>query len=165
MANSTIIDKIKNEVIKKIISDRDIFEAIDSEYVNDFEESEELIYKNVFNYNQVPDEKTGNVTYITVQVHIPQNFAKSDDEHVFVKPTLEIRIVSHQRHMPLVINGRCTNRNDYISELLDAKLNNQNFAGLGNIRLVSNVESSIQENYLGRVMVFQTMDLNFSMCE
>ena len=66
------------------------------------------------------------------------------------------------------------NRNDYISELLDVKFNGRTILGLsddpnplklfGELSLVNNTEGSITKDYLYRQMVFETKDLNKSVC-
>ena len=57
------------------------------------------------------------------------------------------------------------NRNDYLSELIDAKLNGRSDFGIGELQLVSNVEGSYQPDYVYRKMVFTTKDVNDSLCD
>ena len=57
------------------------------------------------------------------------------------------------------------NRNDYLSELIDAKLNGRNDFGIGELQLASNVEGSYQQDYVYRKMVFTTKDVNDSLCD
>ena len=57
------------------------------------------------------------------------------------------------------------NRNDYLSELIDNKINGKSGFGIGNVRLVSNVECALQTDYLCRKLIFQCLDLNWSFCE
>ena len=53
MANSSIINKAKNKIIKEFIKDKDIIAAIDSSEIKP-NEPEKLIGKHIFNYNQNP---------------------------------------------------------------------------------------------------------------
>ena len=68
------------------------------------------------------------------------------------------------------------NRNDYISKLLDVKLNGRNTIGVskndknnlhlyGKLKLTSNIEGTFSKDFLYRRMIFETKDLNDSLCE
>lgn len=161
MANSSIIGNAKNKIIKEFIKDKDIIKAIGSSTLNE-NKPEQYINKHIFNFNQNPFTLTAVETFITVQVHIPRSF---DFNKTFIIPQIEIWVVSHERHMivdnvPKVIE----NRNDYLSELIDKKLNGRNDFGIGTLQLVSNIEGSYQADYLYRKMIFETKDLNDSLC-
>jgi hypothetical protein len=67
------------------------------------------------------------------------------------------------------------NRNDYISMLLDKKFNGRNVIGgssnpknnlhlCGRLTLISNTEGAFSSEYLFRRMVFETADINDSVC-
>ena len=167
MANSSIIRKAKNRIVKEFIKDPEIISAINSSEIK-FNEPEKLINKHIFDYNQNPHTLNIVGTFITIQVHIPQDFYS--DYHgnsiIHVKPTIEIWIVSHEKHMTVNNVPKITqNRNDYLSELIDRKINGKSGFGIGETRLVSNIEGSFQQDYLFRKMIFQCLDLNSSMCE
>ena len=57
------------------------------------------------------------------------------------------------------------NRNDYLSELIDNKINGKRGFGIGETILLSNIEGVFQQDYLFRKMIFQCVDLNWSMCD
>lgn len=167
MANSTIIKKAKNKIIKEFIKDKEIIAAINSSVVKP-NESEKLVNKHIFDYNQNPNTINTVGTFITIQVHIPQSYYSfnynSSPTHVY--PTIEIWIISHEKHMIVDNVPKITqNRNDYLSELIDRKLNKKTGIGFGKIILLSNVEGAFQQDYLYRKMVFQCLDLNASLCE
>lgn len=173
MANGTIITDLKNAVIKEIINDDMLFYAIDSSEVDDIENADELVNKNIFTYHQNPDAVLKADTFLTVQVHIPKSYSRNK---VLISPTLEIWIISHQRHMkvkniPKIID----NRNDYISKLLDKKFNGRNVIGgssnsknnlhlCGSLKLISNTEGAFSSDFLYRRMIFETVDVNDSIC-
>ena len=160
MANSSIVGKAKNKIIKEFIKDSDIVAAIDSP---DITSAEKLINTHIFNYHQNPNTINTIKTFITVQVHIPQPFIEDD---VFVNPTVEIWIISHEKHMSVNNIPKITeNRNDYISKLIDHKLNGRFDFGYGKLKLLSNIEGSYQSDYLYRKMVFKCTDLNDSLCD
>ena len=166
MANSSIIRKAKNRIVKEFIKDKDIIAAINSSEVKS-NEPEKLINKHIFDYNQNPHTLNTVGTFITIQVHIPQNFYT--DYHtstIHVKPTIEIWIVSHEKHMVVDnVPKVAQNRNDYLSELIDNKINGKSGFGIGETVLLSNIEGAFQQDYLFRKMIFQCTDLNWSLCD
>lgn len=167
MANSSIVRTAKNRVIKEFIKDPNIIAAINSKEVKS-SEPEKLINKHIFNYNQNPHTLNTVGTFITVQVHIPQAFYSDyrSGITVHVKPTIEIWIVSHEKHMTVDNIPKVTqNRNDYLSELIDNKINGKRGFGIGETKLISNVEGAFQQDYLFRKLVFECLDFNSSMCE
>ena len=167
MANSSIIRKAKNRIVKEFIKDPEIIAAIDSSEVKS-NEPEKLINKHIFDYNQNPHTLNIVGTFITIQVHIPQNYYSDyhGNSAIHVKPTIEIWIVSHEKHMVVDNVPKITqNRNDYLSELIDRKINGKSGFGIGETKLVSNVEGAFQQDYLFRKLIFQCLDLNSSMCD
>lgn len=163
MANSSIIGKAKNKIIREFIKDINIINAIGSENVKSIDGAEKLIGTHIFDYDQNPNTLDTVGTFITIQVHIPQSRYEIKS---FVSPTIEIRIMSHEGHMVVDNIPKITeNRNDYLSKLIDEKLNGRNDIGIGGIRLTSNIESSYQKNYICRQMIFTCTDLNDSLCE
>ena len=166
MANSSIIKKAKNKIIKEFIKDQDIIEAINSSTVKS-NEPEKLIGTHIFNYNQNPHTLNIVGTFITIQVHIPQSYYNDYNASATrIKPTIEIWIISHEKHMTVGNVPKVTqNRNDYLSELIDNKINGKRGFGIGETVLLSNIEGAFQQDYLFRKMIFQCLDLNWSLCE
>ena len=166
MANSSIIRKAKNKIIKEFIKDPDIIDAINSSEVKS-NEPEKLIYKHIFDYNQNPHTLNIVGTFITIQVHIPQSYYNDyNSSNILVKPNIEIWIISHEKHMKVDNIPKITqNRNDYLSELIDRKINGKSGFGIGETKLLSNIEGSFQQDYLFRKMVIECKDLNWSLCE
>ena len=161
MANSSIVKKVKNKVIKELIKDSNIVSAINSDKVSK-DTPEKLINTHIFNYHQNPYTIDTVSTFITIQVHIPDSYIRN---RTFVNPQLEIWIISHERHMTVDNIPKITeNRNDYLSELIDEKFNGRSDFGFGDMKLVSNIEGAFQTDYLYRKMIFEGTDLNMSMC-
>ena len=159
MANSSIVGKAKNAIIRKLIQNEDIVKAINA---TNIEENDELINTHIFNYDQNPNTINDVLTFIIVLVHIPKVF---DKNKTFVEPTVEIKIISNERHMKVTnIPKIRQNRNDYLAELIDNTLNGCTDIGLGELVLESNVEGVYQTDYLYRRLLFSTKDLNKSMC-
>ena len=160
MANSSIIGIAKKRIIKEFIKDREIVCAINSSNVTS---PEKLINTHIFNYHQNPNTINTVETFITVQVHNSRPLSLSDT--AFIKPSVEIWIISHEKHMVVDNVPKVTdNRNDYLSTLIDKKLNGKSGFGIGKLDLVSNVEGSYQRDYVYRKMVFECVDLNNSLC-
>ena len=166
MANSSIIRKAKNKIVKEFIKDQDIIAAINSDKIKP-NEPEKLINTHIFNYNQNPHTLNTVGTFITIQVHIPQSYYNDYNASVTrVKPTIEIWIISHEKHMVVDNVPKVTqNRNDYLSELIDNKINGKSGFGIGETTLLSNIEGAFQQDYLFRKMIFQCVDLNASLCK
>lgn len=162
MANSSAVDTIKNRVVKKFIKDSSIIDALHVPKIG--LKPEEYVGEYIFTYNQNPFTLNDVQTFITVQVHIPKSF---DRNKTFVIPTLEIWIISHERHMKVSEIPKVTsNRNDYISQLIDKKLNGKRgIFPIGVAELSSNVEGSFQKDYLYRKMIFEGRDINNSACD
>lgn len=160
MANSSIITQAKNKIIKEFIKDGNIIQAINSSTVTS---PEKLVGTHIFNYHQNPNTINTVETFITIQVHIPEPFFRND---VYIKPTIEIWIISHESHMVVDNIPKVTdNRNDYLSRLIDKKLNGKSNFCIGKLSLISNVEGAYQQNYLYRKMVFEGTDINNTFCE
>ena len=166
MANSSIIRKAKNKIVKEFIKDKEIVAAINSSEVIP-NEPEKLIGKHIFNYNQNPHTLNIVGTFITIQVHIPHDYYTDyNASNTRVRPTIEIWIISHEKHMNVDNVPKVTqNRNDYLSELIDNKINGKRGFGIGETVLLSNTEGAFQQDYLFRKMIFQCVDLNWSLCE
>ena len=172
MANSSSISTLKNKIIKDLIGNKDIVKAIDSP---DIVLPEQLINTHIFDYNQNPFTINKNITFITVQVHLPEAF-HYESNAIFVKPTVEIWIISHYEHMKInnIPNDKLwkihcerkvkSNRNDYLSMLIDNEINGKSY-GYGGLTLSLNIEGSFQIDYSYRKMCFVTNDLNNSRCE
>lgn len=161
MANSSIIGDVKNKIIKEFIKDKEIVRAIDDAFIGT---PEKLYNTRIFDYHQNPYTLNIVQTFLTIQVHIPESFYDADG--TFVNPTVEIWIISHEQHMRVNNIPKVTqNRNDYLSSLIDHKLNGRSGFGIGKMKLSSNVEGSYQQDYLYRKMIFKCTDLNNTLCE
>lgn len=144
--------------MKALISNEDIVRAINA---NDIEEPEDLINKYIFDYDQNPNTLNKIMTFITVCVNIPQSYY----DHTFITPSLDIKIISHEKNMRIDnIPKVKENRNDYLAELIDRELNGKNIGGFGNSYLDTNYEGGVQQDYLYRRLVFKLTDLNKSLC-
>lgn len=166
MANSSIINKAKNKIVKEFIKDDLLLQAIDSPDL-DISKPEKYIGRYIFDFQQNPYTIEDVKTFLTVQVHIPEVYTYGrDNSKIFSQPTIEIWIISHERHMKVNNIPKVTaNRNDYISMLIDTKLNGRDDFGIGKLSLLMNIEGAYQVDYVYRKMVFQGLDINNSLCD
>lgn len=172
MANSSIISDIKTKVIDEIIHDEALFYAINSPSVLTLDDADLLTKEHLFRYNQNPTTINKSITFLTFQVHIPRAYK----DNTLVKAQLEIYIISHEtcmnvKNIPKIVDDR----NDYISKLLDDKFNGRSYLGIhtdkhklqlyGSLDLISNTEGAYAKDYLYRRMIFETKDVNDSLCD
>lgn len=161
MANSFIVGDAKNKIIKEFIKDEAIINGIDPVDIS-LQNSEKLINRYIFNYGQNPNTVHDVETFITVETNINNRHFGNNR---YVDSTIEIWIISHENHMIVDNVAKVTeNRNDYLSRLIDNKLNGRRNFGIGELQLVSNVEGSIQQNWLYRRLIFEVVDINNSFC-
>lgn len=160
MANSSTVSSLKERIIEEISNDEIFYYAIDPNPAI-AKEGADLPDTYIFRYNKNPDIVLEAETFLTIMVD-----TKSRDlNKTFVTPTLTIFVYSHHRHMEVNnVPGIIENRNDYISKLLDKKLNGF-VNGFGALLLVSNTEGVYNKEFLFRRLVFETVDLNKSLCE
>lgn len=158
MANSTIISDIKERLVDAMARNDTLFYAIDAP---ECENGGDLINTHIFKYNRNPNTVLQSITFITIMV-----FTQARDANkTFVTPTLEIWIYTHNDHMKMDSKVTKDNRNDYISMLLDTMINGSTeYGGIGRFVLVSNTEGSYNNEFLFRRMIFETVDVNNSLC-
>lgn len=159
MANSYIVSEMKTKIINAICKDDTLFAAIDPLRC---ENGGDMQGTHIFRYNKNPNTITEQLTFLTVMVHTRAR----DKNGTFVTPTLEIWIYSHNDHMEIKnIPKIKDNRNDYISKLLDNMFNGSTeYGGIGKLSLVSNIEGTYNDKFLYRKLLFETVDINDSLC-
>lgn len=160
-------------IIKELIKDETLFYAIDSSEIKDIKKANKLVYKHIFPYHRIPETITETSTLITIQVHIREGRSRNN---TFIIPTLEFWIYSHQGHMEVNNIPKVSDtRNDYISRLIDKKFNGRSSFGgnkeakndiytCGPLTLILNEEGSTTQGFLYRRMIFETKDLNNTLC-
>lgn len=175
MANSEYISTLKRKIKNEIINDPVIVKAFGSpDYdESDLDASGEDVGENyIFTWNRNPNTITDTITFLTLQVNIRKY------RNNWVIPQLIITIFTHNDHMklnPKEFPGIAANRNDYISQLIDNKFNGRTSIGLdddldkislfGTFELSNNNEGIVNNTFAYRQMIFETKDLNYSLCE
>ena len=158
MANSTSISDFKKNVMDAITHDDTMFYAVG---VDDCENGGDLIDTHIFTYNKVPETVKITSLYMTIMVH-----TKSRDRNgTFITPTLEFWIYCHVGHMKMDRKITKDNRCDYLSILLDDMFNGSTkYGGIGKLNLTLNTEGTYNKYFLYRHLIFDTIDINNSMC-
>lgn len=159
MANGTSISEFKKRVIDAITHDDTIFYAFGAD---ECENGGDLENTHIFKYNKIPETITEVSTYMTIMVH-----TKSIDRHrTFVVPSLEIWVYCHDAHMKMDRKITKDNRCDYIARLLEEMFNGSTiYGGAGELRTVLNTEGAYNKNFLYRHLIFETFDINKSLCD
>ena len=159
-ANSRIIEKVKNTIIKELIQDNDFLKALN--VPNDQSNAEDVLGTYIFDYHQNPNTIEKVQSFITIQVHLPEVLHIDPNR---ITALIEIWIYSHYKNMKItnIPKIRC-NRNDYLSMLLDSKLNGRTDLGIGTVKLKGNIEGTFQPDYLFRNMTFEVAAINNSPC-
>lgn len=159
MANATSISEFKERVMDAITHDDTIFYAFDAK---DCENGGDLIDTHIFKYNKIPETITEVSTYMTIMVH-----EKSLDRyHTFVVPSLEMYIYCHDKHMKMDRKITKDNRCDYISRLLEEMFNGSTkYGGSGELKKILNTEGTYNKDFLYRHLIFETFDINNSICD
>ena len=162
MANSSIVSKAKNIVIKELIKDVDIVTAIDSSNIP-IDKPEQLLYTHIFDYQLNPYKIDDVGTFLNILVNVA-DYIK--DNEVFSKVIIDIEIISHFGHMRIDNIPKVNmNRNDYLSRLIVNKFNNNSSIGLGKLTQKTKIEGRLKDDYLFRRITFETIDLNKSFCD
>ena len=133
-----------------------------------FEDSEKLIGTHIFRFGKNPTVVEKDITFITIQVHTD----KSINSWTRIVPQIEITIYSHDNHMNLdtkIFPNVTANRNDYISEWFDNKLNGVTKIGSFNLtsklKLKRNHEYSYTKpDWMMRNMIFEGEEMSIDLC-
>lgn len=158
MANGTSISEFKNRVMDAITHDDTIFYAFDAK---DCENGGDLENTHIFKYNKIPDTVTEVTTYMTIMVHTKAR----DINKTFVTPTLEFYVYTHNKHMKMDRKITKDNRCDYICMLLENMFNGSTqYGGIGKLNCILNQEGVYNSQFMYRHLVFDSIDLNHSMC-
>ena len=162
MANSTIVLTLKDKIINALCEDPDIDSLIDSQNYH----GKNLRGKHIFNSNKNPETITETITFITVMTGV----GARDRTSTFVTSKVIINIYTHNEHMELppeyLKDDEYFNRNDYLSFLIDEKFNGSTeYGGFGKLKLVLNDEYTPTKSFNARMLKFETVDINDSLCD
>lgn len=122
------------------------------------EESESLVYKNIFPFYYIPETQTEAKSYVVLKVDFPRRIDK-----MYKNVRVYILIFCHQDIMQ-VQNANGT-RIDLMSEVVESLFNTRDDFGFGEMVLSSDCEVNINNTYRGREMIFTVEDFNSDACK
>ena len=149
------ITEIKNRLIAAIINTPEIIEAMD------VDPAEDVMYNHIFPTMRIPDTETEKKTYICMKVDINVNTGKNT---AVKSVSIMFMVLTHQdlqRVSKGIAKGNV--RTDYISEQLETLFNDAGI-GIGQTKLVSNVEDNIDARHPCRFLRFDTHISNQAYC-
>ena len=169
MAKSEIIDKLKARIVKKIINNQDIIDAIDSPdaskdgfdgscITNTPANKESGWQPHLFTFIRYPDVLTETVTWIGLEVNIVGDYNRNKS---WKQVEVVVDIFSHVDHMRIDnINNVTANRNDYLSVLIEHEVLNVGYP----TELYSNIARLYGEKFVYRDMIFQLQIPSADLC-
>jgi len=151
----TGLDKLfdyKNQLMKDMLTKETILLLLDDDYQT-LANPKDLIYKQVFPYEYVPDTTEHGQTFICCEVDIRETFNKT-----FLMPAIYIWVFTHKSKQRLP-NGKGV-RTDKLSAEIVKTINGSRLYGLGELNLDSAKRFSPIPNYHGRILTFLAKDYN-----
>lgn len=151
--NGHEISDYKRKIMKKLIDDETIFELIN--YDGSAEYPDDMLYKNIFPYNRIPETEQEESVYVCVMIDIPTIYARNN---IARNVNIRLRVYSHERLMQ--VKGQSGDRIDLVSARIDELLNEKFDFGIGFVSLGSNTEHVLDSRHFYREMIFKTESLN-----
>ena len=140
----------KNRFMKDILSDEEIVKLINDNYST--ENSEKLVYKQVFPYEYVPETVEEGKTIVCIDVDILKATSKT-----FYLPVLNVWIFTHKSLLRLPEGGV---RTDKLASVICEKLNGSRFYGLGELELYSVKRFAPMTDFNGKCLTFHARDVS-----
>ena len=147
------ITEYKRKIMAKLIDSRRIVELVD--YAHKAEESDDLLYANIFPYNRVPETEQEESVYICVMVDIPTIYTKND---IARNVTIRFRVYAHERLMK--VKGESGDRIDLLAAVIDELFNEKLDFGFGPLTIGSCTEHVYDSRHHYRELTFRTVALN-----
>ena len=137
----------KNQLMYDILTNETIVKLINDQY--DLKSAKELVYKQVFPYEYIPETVYNGQTFVTFDVEV-QNSSMSTK--TFYKPTLYIWVFSHMSNLRMPNGGGV--RTDKICSEICKVINGSRYYGLGEMNLYSVRRYAPMTDYNGKQMTF-----------
>ena len=159
MAKTSPITRYKTKLVTSIINSPELVELLDSSYVDDgkfVEESGDLVYKQVFPYYYIPETQNETKSYVIMKIN-----GLGIKNKIYNKAEVFICVVSHQDIMKVKDGTRI----DKMGEIVEELFNGRDDFGFGEMELVSNIESEINNTHRCRILRFMVEDFNADACK
>lgn len=141
----------KNQLAEDLLTDETIVRLL-SDDCTVTENPEQLMYKQVFPYEYVPETLEHGQTFICCDVDIQQSYNKT-----FLQPILYVWVFTHKSKLRLPDGGVRTDR--LASEITKALNGSRNY-GLGELDIYSVKRFAPITDYQGKVLLFRATDFN-----
>ena len=150
--NQLMEDLLTSERIVELLSDPDsVGSAIG------LEDAHELVYKQVFPYEYVPETVQDGKTFICCDVDIQAAYNNSKNGKTFYEPILYIWVFAHRSALRLPEGGV---RTDELCAEICNKIDGSFKYGLGELILNAAKRFAPMTDYQGKVLVFKAKDWN-----
>ena len=160
MANLVELTTFKEKLLNLIVMNPRIMQAVVNSEANCFskpvEQPGKYLYQNIFPYKYTLEEtQEEKKTYITMDF---ANFSLVNSH--FKDFTMGIYVFTHKDLMRITEEGMSKLRVDYICHELDKTLNNTRGFGIGKLQFGGLRSININNNFLGSVIVYDTIEFN-----
>ena len=142
----------KNQLMEDLLTNENILLLLDDNYET-ITDPKDLVYKQVFPYEYVPDVVEHGQTFICSEVDIKDTFNKT-----FLLPVVYVWVFTHKSKLRLPNNQGL--RMDRLSSEIVKTINGSRFYGIGELNLESAKRFSPITEYMGRILLFYTKDYN-----
>lgn len=141
----------KTRLMHDLLTNKEIVKLLDDNEKS-IPHPEELVYKQLFPYEYLPEVVTNGQTYICCDVDIQKVTSKT-----FLTPYLYIWVFTHKSKIRLRDGGV---RTDKLCSQIAETINGSRYYGLGELELSSAKRFYPVKDYLGRVLTFSAKDFN-----
>jgi hypothetical protein len=141
----------KNRLMEDLLTNQTILRLLDDDFCAT-DKPGDLVYKQVFPHEYIPDTIEHGQTFICCDVDIQRSLNKT-----FLLPVLYVWVFSHRSKLRLPEGGVRTDK--LCSEIAKA-LNGSRFYGLGELDLYSVKRFAPITDYQGKVLTFQAQEFN-----
>lgn len=141
----------KTRLMHDLLTNKEIVRLLDDDEKG-IQNPEELVYKQLFPWEYVPEMVTHGQTFICCDVDIQKVTSKT-----FLTPYLYIWVFTHKNKIRLRDGNVRTDK--LCSEIVET-INGSRYYGLGELELNSARRFHPIDNYLGRVLTFSATDFN-----
>lgn len=141
----------KNRLMEDLLTNQEILRLLDDD-CSSTEKPEQLVYKQVFPYEYIPETIEHGMTFICCDVDIQKSLNKT-----FLSPVLYIWLFTHKSKLRLPSGGV---RTDKLASEIARAINGSRYYGLGELDLYSVKRFAPITDYQGKVMAFYATDFN-----
>lgn len=138
----------KNRLMQDLLTDEGIVRLLDDKVL--MQNADQLVYKQVFPYEYIPDTDSFGTTYICADVDVISQTRGRSNSLVYM-PTLYIWVFSHRSLLRLPEGGV---RTDKLCNLIAERINGSMYYGLGELNLCSVRRFAPVSDYQGKQLVF-----------